>query len=109
MRSHCLRSAGSQRTHQIGVRMALGAGSGSVQRMIVRQGLVPVGIGAVAGLAVGIGLVETTAAAMREMRPRDPFTYVAVALLVAAVALLASYLPARRATRIDPIAALRAE
>src|SRR5262249_5847849 len=61
-----------QRTHEIGIRIALGADRGAVQRMIISQGLLPVGIGAAVGLAIGYGLVETTAAAMREMRPRDP-------------------------------------
>jgi len=99
----------AQRTHEIGVRMALGAESRSVQRMIVAQGLMPVLAGAGAGLTIGFGLVQMTANAMREMRPRDPMTYVAVAVIVGSVALLASYLPARRATKIDPIAALRAD
>ncbi|HEY6214597.1 MAG TPA: FtsX-like permease family protein, partial [Vicinamibacterales bacterium] len=98
----------SERTHEIGVRMALGARAVAVQRMIVRQALVPVAIGGAIGLAIGFGLVQTTAAAMRET-PRDSFTYAAVIAVVGTVALAASYFPARRASRIDPISALRAE
>jgi putative ABC transport system permease protein len=98
-----------QRTHEIGVRMALGAESGVVQRMIVAQALVPVVIGAAAGLAMGFGLVQTTAAAMREVSPRSPAVYLAVSAVVGMVALAASYFPARRATRVDPLLALRAE
>ena len=98
-----------QRTHEIGVRMALGAESGVVQRMIVAQALVPVVIGAAAGLAMGFGLVQTTAVAMREVSPRSPAVYLAVSAVVGMVALAASYFPARRATRVDPLLALRAE
>jgi putative ABC transport system permease protein len=98
----------SERTHEIGVRMALGARAVAVQRMMVRQALMPVAIGGAIGLAIGFGLVQTTAAAMRET-PRDSFTYAAVIAVVGTVALAASYFPARRASRIDPISALRAE
>jgi len=98
-----------QRTHEIGVRMALGAESRVVQRMIVAQALVPVAIGAVVGLAMGFALVRTTAAAMREVSPRSPAVYLAVSIVVGLVAVAASYFPARRATRIDPIGALRAD
>jgi len=99
----------TQRTHEIGVRMALGARSGAVHRLIVAQGLVAVAIGAVVGVVIGFGLVQATAAAMRELRPRDPLIYAAVVAGVAVVALAASYVPARRATRIDPLSALRAD
>jgi len=98
-----------QRTHEIGVRMALGAESRVVQRMIVAQALVPVAIGTAVGLGAGFGLVQTTAAAMREVSPRSPTVYLAVSLVVGTVAVAASYFPARRATRIDPLLALRAD
>jgi putative ABC transport system permease protein len=99
----------TQRTHEIGVRMALGAQSQTIQRMVVAQGLVPVVAGGVVGLALGFALVRVTSNAMSELTPHDSLTYVAVAGLVGTIALLASYLPARRATRIDPITALRAD
>jgi putative ABC transport system permease protein len=99
----------TQRTSEIGVRMALGAEAADVVRMVVTQGLAPVVAGASVGFAFGFALVRVTASALQEVTSRDPATYVIVSVLVGASALLASYLPARRATRIDPVAALRAE
>jgi putative ABC transport system permease protein len=99
----------SRRTREIGVRMALGAHGGDVLRMVVRQGAVL----AAAGIAVGLVGAFAATRALRGMlygiAPLDPATFVAVPLALAAVALLASYLPARRAARVDPMVALRSE
>ena len=99
----------SQRTREIGVRMALGAGAGAVLRMVVRQGLLLCAL----GVAIGLGAALLAARAIRGMlfglSAADPATFVAVPLLVGLAALLASWLPARRAARVDPVVALRAE
>ena len=99
----------TQRTNEIGVRMALGAQAADVVRMVIRQGLAPVLSGACVGFAIGFALVRLTASALQEVNPHDMATYLTVSAVVGSVALLASYVPARRATRIDPVAALRAE
>lgn len=97
----------AQRTHELGVRMALGATGTTVQWMVVRQGLVL----AVTGVAVGVLVSLVAARTLRTMvfgiTPHDPVTFVVVGGLLALVAVVASYVPARRATRIDPLAALR--
>ena len=97
----------AQRTHELGVRMALGASGGTVQWMVVRQGVVL----AAAGVAVGVLASLVAARALRTMvfgiTAHDPTTFVVVAALLALVAVVASYVPARRATRIDPLVALR--
>ena len=99
----------SQRTREIGIRMALGAQGGSVISMVVRQAMVL----AVAGLAVGLAgaaaLSRTLTTLLFDLSPTDPGTFAAVGGVLAFVALLASYLPARRAASVDPIDALRAE
>jgi putative ABC transport system permease protein len=99
----------SQRTREIGIRMALGAQGGTVIRLIVRQAMILVACGVAAGLALGLVLSQTMAKMLFAIAPTDPATYAGVAVTLAAVALLASYLPARRATRVDPVVALRAE
>ena len=99
----------SQRTREIGIRMALGAQGRSVVRLIVRQAMVLVACGVAAGLVLGLLVSQTMAKMLFDVRPSDPMTYVTVSAVLAAVALVASYLPARRATRVDPIVALRAE
>lgn len=98
-----------QRIREIGVRIALGAGRGHVLKMVVRQGMLPVLIGLGLGLAAAFGLTRILASMLYGVGTQDPVTFVAVTLLIAAVALIASYLPARRATRIDPLTALRNE
>ena len=99
----------SRRTREIGIRMALGAQAADVRRMVVRQG------GRVALIGVGIGLVAAVFAArwletlLFEVEARDPIVFAAVALVMIGVALLASYLPARRASAVDPLVAIRME
>jgi putative ABC transport system permease protein len=98
-----------QRTHEIGIRMALGAGRLDVLRLMVNSSMIWVLIGLAAGVAGSAGLTRLLTGMLYEVRPLDPFVLGGVSLLLAAVALLASYLPARRAAKIDPIAALRCE
>jgi putative ABC transport system permease protein len=98
-----------QRTHEIGIRMALGAGTIDVLRLMVNSSMAWVLVGLVAGAAGSAGLTRLLSGMLYNVRPLDPVVLGAVSLLLAAVALLASYLPARRATKIDPIVALRVE
>ena len=96
-----------QRSAEIGLRMALGASSGNVLGLIVRQGLVLTVVGLALGLAGALATSRLLSTMLFEIKPADPATYAAVAGVVAIVVLAASYLPAVRATRIDPLAALR--
>src|SRR5262249_20940691 len=99
----------SQSTHDIGVRVALGAQTGSIVGLVVRQGMQLAGIGIVLGLAGAVGLTRLMASLLFGVSPRDLVTFGGVAFLLAAVALLATIIPASRATRVDPIVALRDE
>jgi putative ABC transport system permease protein len=99
----------SQRTQEIGIRMALGAERGAVLRMVLHRGVVLVATGIVLGLAGAAGVTRYLAGMLYDLTPLDPATYGVVAVLFGAVALVASYLPARRATRVDPVVALRCE
>src|SRR5262245_38327627 len=99
----------SQRTREIGIRMALGAQEGSVIGLIVRQAMLLVGTGVIAGTVLALVLSQTISTMLFNVTPTDPVTFALVAVLLVGVALFASYLPARRATRVDPIVALRAE
>jgi putative ABC transport system permease protein len=99
----------AQRTREIGIRMALGAQHRSITLMFVRNGLLWSGIGAAVGLFAAAGLSRLMSALLFEIDPADPLTYFAVASGLLAAAALASYLPARRAARVDPVEALRAE
>jgi putative ABC transport system permease protein len=99
----------AQRTHEIGVRMALGAERGQVARQVVGGSLKLALLGVAAGLATAAGLTGFLASLLYEVRPLDPATFAAVFGVLLGVALLASYLPARRAAKVDPVVALRCE
>ena len=99
----------SQRTREIGIRMALGAQRQTVTRMFVRDGLSLTAIGMVAGLGAAFGLMRLMRSLLFEVSPADPLTYIAVCGALAAAAMFASYVPARRATSVNPVRALRAE
>jgi putative ABC transport system permease protein len=99
----------AQRTREIGVRMALGASRGSVLRMIVRQAAVLIAVGVAIGVAGALAVGSLLRTLLFQVSPRDPQTLAAIAATLAAVALVASVVPARRATRVDPLTALRAE
>lgn len=99
----------TQRTHEIGIRMTLGADRGDVIKLVVRQGLELALFGVLVGVAGGFALTRFLASLLYGVRPTDPPTFLAVSLLVLGAALLASYIPARRATRVDPLEALRYE
>jgi predicted permease len=99
----------TQRTREIGVRVALGADSRSVRRLVLATGLKLTTIGLIVGLGAALASTRLLSGLLYGVSPADPASFAAIALLVIAVALSASYLPARRAVRIDPIAALRAE
>jgi predicted permease len=97
----------TQRTREIGIRMALGAQAGDVRRLFVRHGLLLTAAGIGLGLGVALALTRVMSALLFGVSPMDPVTYATVAAGLATVALLATYLPARRASRTDPIIALR--
>jgi putative ABC transport system permease protein len=99
----------ARRTHEIGVRVALGAARGQVVRMIVGQAMVPVIGGLVVGLAAAFGATRLLRSLLFQVTPTDPLTFAAVTLVLLVAALFAAYVPARRATRIDPMTALRCE
>jgi macrolide transport system ATP-binding/permease protein len=99
----------AQRTHEIGVRMALGAQAGDIMRMILRQGAVTVAVGVTAGLFAAAELTRLAAHWVRIANAADPVVFGSIAIALAAVALLACYVPARRAMRVDPLVALRHE
>jgi putative ABC transport system permease protein len=99
----------SQRSNEIGLRMALGASPRDVWRLVLRQGMLLTGAGLVLGLAGAIAATRLLTSVLFEVKPSDPTTYAAVAALLAVVALAASYIPAYRASKVDPLVALRQE
>jgi predicted permease len=99
----------SQRSQEIGIRMALGAGRPAVLRLFLARGLWLAAAGLVVGVAGSIGIARWIGSLLFEIQARDPWTIAAAAVVVAVVTLLASYIPSRRATRVDPLIALRAE
>jgi predicted permease len=99
----------SQRTREIGIRVALGADPGALRRLFVRYGLALAGAGIAIGLAAAAGLTRLMKSVLFGISPIDPLTYTAVPLVLVAATVLASYLPARRAAAVDPVGTLRAE
>jgi len=99
----------SRRTHEFGLRMALGASEQEVLRLVLKEALRLAIAGVTAGLVLAVGLTRLISSLLYGVRPADPITLIVTPLLLTGAALLAAYLPARRATRVDPIAALRYE
>ena len=99
----------SQRTHEIGIRLALGAQHRDVLRHVLRQSMTRIGVGVVLGLLGSVALTRGLATLLYDVSPTDPLTFGSVALLLVAVALIGSVLPAKKATRVDPVVALRME
>ena len=99
----------SLQRHEIGIRMALGASTGSVRRLVARQGLWLAGIGLAIGAAAAFGLTRYLRSQLFEVSPLDPASWTVAVLVFAAVSVLATLEPARRATRVNPMIALREE
>jgi putative ABC transport system permease protein len=99
----------TQRTHEIGVRMALGAQRRQVIWLILKRGLVQLALGLALGLAGALAVSRVLRGTLVEITPSDPVTFAAITILLTVVSLIACVLPARQATRIDPLTALRAE
>ena len=98
-----------QRTHEIGIRLALGAPPREILMTVLRQGISIIGLGSLAGILLAFGLARLVGHFLVGVSPTDAFTYAGVGLMLAVVALAACYIPARRATKVDPMVALRYE
>ncbi len=99
----------ASRTSEIGIRKALGATQGSIMGMVLREGLVLTVVGLIVGLLLGLGLAKVAASLLYGISPADPVSIVVTVALLGAASLLASYIPARRAAKVDPMVALRCE
>jgi putative ABC transport system permease protein len=98
-----------QRSHEMGIRLALGASKADLLRLVVGHGVLVAGTGVVIGVATALGLARVMASLLFGVKPHDPVTFTFVALLLIGVAAVASYIPARRAGKVDPVIALRCE
>jgi len=99
----------TRRTHELGIRVALGSSRREIVGLVLRQGMRLTAIGLAGGLLAALALTRLMAGLLYGVRPADPATLAAVALLLGGIALLACYIPARRATAVDPVVALRRE
>jgi ABC-type antimicrobial peptide transport system permease subunit len=99
----------SQRTHEMGIRLALGAARGEIIRLVLTRGLALAVIGTIIGVAVALATTRLLAGLTAGVQPTDPLPFAIATLVLLAAALIASYLPARRAARVDPMTALRTE
>jgi len=97
------------RTREMGIRIALGADRARIQALVVRQGAMPVAIGIAAGVVFAAIASRLALAFLRGVSPRDPLTYIVAVAVLGAIALAATWVPARRASRLDPVQALRTE